>query len=168
MMNGKRLFLGLLTATVVIAPLADLKPTSARSITIANPKVDDVRLAQNVPVEIPFDPLEVGKAIADAVASAQNREGFLQGLKEQAIQEGINRGGGYNVMVFNLSQPYDATGIRNTQKFFQQFDYDGIPYGVWIFKAGTFINNGDGGFINWAFEGRFTRTGDQGHTVIFE
>jgi len=29
------------------------------------------------------------------------------------------------------------------------------------------VNQGDGGFINWAFEGRFTRTGKDGKTVVF-
>jgi hypothetical protein len=71
----------------------------------------------------------------------------------------------YNVMVFNMSQSYEKR-IKGV-KYFKQVNYQGVPYGVWIFKDGDFTNKGDGGFINWAFNGNFTRTGDQGHTVKF-
>lgn len=74
--------------------------------------------------------------------------------------------GSSNVMVFNMSQPYE----RNISeiKFFKQANYQGVFYGIWIFKSGTFTNKGDGGFINWAFNGRFQRSGKQGHTVTFQ
>jgi hypothetical protein len=74
--------------------------------------------------------------------------------------------GKYNVMVFNMSQPYNRN-IRGV-KFFKQANYQGVPYGIWIFEDGTFTNKGDGGFINWAFNGRFQRSGNQGHTVTFQ
>ena len=32
-------------------------------------------------------------------------------------------------------------------------------YEIWVFDSGTFSRAGDGGFINWAFEGCFTANG---------
>ena len=61
-------------------------------------------------------------------------------------------------MVFNLQQDYD-TDIRNTAEYFKRVEYDGIPYGIWIFEKGTFTNKGDGGWINWGFYGNFERDG---------
>ena len=52
-------------------------------------------------------------------------------------------------------------------KYYDQFTTASIPYGVWIFESGTFVNQGDGGFINWAFAGNCKRTGKDGKTVVF-
>jgi hypothetical protein len=43
--------------------------------------------------------------------------------------------------------------------------YDGVVYGVWIFEQGTFVNNGDGGYINWAAYGLINRVSDS--TMVF-
>jgi hypothetical protein len=65
-----------------------------------------------------------------------------------------------------MSQPYNRN-IRGV-KFFKQANLSGVPYGIWIFEDGTFTNKGDGGFINWLLNGRFQRSGNQGHTVTFQ
>ena len=43
----------------------------------------------------------------------------------------------------------------------------GRIYDYWIFRSGTFSNNGDMGYTNWAFSGRFKRTGRDGRDVTF-
>ena len=106
---------------------------------------------------------QLGLQINDLVVASKNRPGFVKGLMEQA---NYAAGGKYNVMVFNMSQDYDFSP-RGT-KFFKQKDYDGVYYGIWLFEDGTFTNKGDGGYINWAFSGKFQRTGKQGHTVNFQ
>lgn len=162
-MNAKRLFLGLLTATVVLTPLAALKPASAKTITIANPKANLIARGGGAGGAAPIavDPVQLGLQIDQVVVAAKNRGGFVKGAMEQAAFQA--KKGGYNVMVFNMSQDYD-TDIRNTAKFFKQVNYHGVPYGIWIFKKGKFTNKGDGGWINWAMYGNFTRNGK---TVTF-
>lgn len=162
-MNAKRLFLGLLTATVVLTPLAALKPATARTITTASPKANLIARGgggSGAP-QIAIDPVAIGKAIDEAVVASKNRGAFVVGVMEQAVP--VAKKGGYNVMVFNMRQGYD-TDIRNTAVFFKQVIYNKIPYGVWIFNNGTFTNKGDGGFINWAMYGNFKR---DGKTVTF-
>lgn len=69
----------------------------------------------------------------------------------------------YNVMVFNLSQNYDDRfkGVV----FYGSAVYSGITFGIWAFQSGEFTNNGDGGWINWAFRGWFERNGQH---VVFK
>lgn len=73
-------------------------------------------------------------------------------------------GGRRNVMVFNLQQRYSHNLVGDD---FRRASCNGVPFGVWTFRSGTFVNRGDGGFINWTFIGNFRRTGHQGGTVIF-
>ena len=65
-------------------------------------------------------------------------------------------------MVFNLSQGYH-NGLRGV-KFYGSANYHGVIYGIWVFESGQFTNQGDGGWINWAFKGWFDRNGQ---TVTF-
>lgn len=71
----------------------------------------------------------------------------------------------YDVMVMNLSQGHDPSGLQGVVGY-SDATYDGITYGVWIFESGTFVNEGDGGYINWAFFGVYDRP-DNGGTVHF-
>ncbi|MGW9019228.1 stress protein [Priestia megaterium] len=125
---------------------------------------DDTDSAQAAEVggEVAIDPVAIGQAIADAAKTADNRSGFVKGAREKAFYEA---GEQYNVIVMNLSQGYDEK--LNGIQYFDTVDYDGITYGVWVFEDGTFVNEGDGGYDNWAFRGWFERTGDDEKTVNF-
>lgn len=50
--------------------------------------------------------------------------------------------------------------------YYDSVEYDGITFGIWVFEDGTFVNNGDGGYINWTFVGSFDREEGSG-TVDF-
>lgn len=105
---------------------------------------------------VTIDPVAISQAIADAAKTAQNRDGFVKNLSYDAF---YNLGGQqYNAMVMNLSQPHDPSGLQGVLGY-ASGQYDGITYGIWIFEGGTFVNQGDGGYINWAFFGQFTRDG---------
>ncbi|MFB2350266.1 stress protein [Priestia megaterium] len=119
--------------------------------------------AAEVGGDVAIDPVAIGQAIADAAKTADNRSGFVKGAMEKAFFES---GQQYNVMVMNLSQGYNSDQLQGVQ-YFDTVDYDGITFGVWIFEEGTFINEGDGGYDNWAFRGWFERTGDDEKTVNF-
>lgn len=124
----------------------------------------DVVVAQRVTGEFSVNPVELGNTINDAIKTSRNRSGFVKGVMQSAYYNvGKQK---YNVMVFNLSQDHDATKLKGV-KAFKTANYDGVTYGIWIFKSGEFINKGHGGWINWAFKGRFQRTGKDGHHVKF-
>ncbi|MEA5603976.1 hypothetical protein [Nostoc sp. UHCC 0252] len=114
-------------------------------------------------VNVEVDALGIAEAIVSSAKTAQNREGFVKNLSETGFFQG---GQQYNVMVFNLSQGYTKNFNNGIKTYFSAV-YDGVIYGTWIFEDGEFTNEGDGGYINWAFQGWFERTGDQGHHVIF-
>ncbi len=115
-------------------------------------------------VGVDINPVDLGNTIANAVKTSQNRDGFVKNLCETAYNNlGHQK---YNVMVFNLSQAYDASGLRDVAGY-RSATYDHVVYGVWLFDSGRFVNKGDGGYINWCFKGSFKRSGNQGHTVDF-
>lgn len=66
----------------------------------------------------------------------------------------------------NLRQPHDDSRLRVAA--YKGFNYDGIDYGVYVITGGTFMNKGDGGFINWQFHGSYARNGEGGKIVMFK
>src|SRR5262249_17855268 len=106
--------------------------------------------------------LDLNKIVTDIVGTIganKNREAWVKTLLEQTKPR---TRGEYNEMWFNMQQNYDFNPPAGTFKFAQATFKGGltgnITYGVWVFSsAATFTNKGDGGFINWAFYGAFTR-----------
>ncbi|TSB47637.1 stress protein [Alkalicoccobacillus porphyridii] len=111
--------------------------------------------AQSPNVDITIDPVAIYDSISDAITSADNREGFVKAARETVK---FHTDYSLNVMVLNLSNDYDDSSYSGVH-YFDTFTYDGVIYGVWAFEEGTFVNNGDGGYINWAFYGWFDRDG---------
>lgn len=106
----------------------------------------------SVDINASVDVLGISKAISDAVHSGQDRASFVKNLMESTFYEA---GQQYNVMVFNLGQNYDDRfqGV----KFYGSAQYQNLIFGIWAFESGEFTNQGDGGWINWAFRGWFDR-----------
>jgi hypothetical protein len=119
----------------------------------------DVKIARRVTgsVGVNIDPVAAGIEIANAVKNSRNRSGFVKNLMNTAYYNiGKQK---YHVMVFNLSQDHSSK-LRGV-KYYSSATYDSVTYGIWIFESGEFVNKGDGGWINWAFRGRFKR--DRGY-----
>ncbi|WP_019503623.1 hypothetical protein [Pleurocapsa sp. PCC 7319] len=107
------------------------------------------------------DPVGIAELIMQRVGTDENRDAFVKAMVQETWQAYDQQ---YNVMVFNLNQEYDS---QIDQVDYKTVNYDGIPYGVWIFREGEFTNQGDGGYINWAFKGKFDREGEDGKHVKF-
>ncbi len=91
--------------------------------------------AKDVGLNIDVDLLGISNSIADAIKSAQNRDGFVKNLMESSFYASGQK---YNVMVFNLSQEYEDH--FNGVQFYGSAVYDGITYGIWVFEDGSFTN----------------------------
>jgi hypothetical protein len=113
-----------------------------------------------------FDLNKAIDEIVNALNAEKNREAWVKAVLEQTRSR---TKGKVNVMVFNMQQKFEFNPPNGTFKF-KQATFDGglggkITYGVWVFHSpAVFKNKGDGGFINWAFYGSFTRDGG---TVTF-
>jgi hypothetical protein len=113
--------------------------------------------------------LDLNKTVSDiagTISSVNNREAWVKTLMETVVSKTQGR---WNVMVFNMQQSFVFNPPPGAFKFTQATFKGGlggnITYGVWVFhSATTFQNKGDGGFINWAFYGVWTRNGG---TVAF-
>lgn len=109
--------------------------------------------AASVGVNFDLDVLGIASTISDSISSAQNRDAFVINLANTAFYAAGSR---YHVMVFNLNVEH-AHGLEGVQSY-GSASYDGIIFGIWVFEGGWFRNDGDGGYINWAFIGWFDRT----------
>ena len=109
-----------------------------------------------VNINVNIDVLGIAQAIANAVNADQDREGFVKNLMETSF---YSAGQQYNVMVFNLNQNYDDR-FNNVVFYGSTVFQGGVTYGIWAFESGEFTNQGDGGWINWAFRGWFERDGN--------
>lgn len=89
-------------------------------------------------------------------------------MRLAAYMYNIRHAGRYNILVMNtaLERYFTPQGIIERI----QVDYDSckerdiLQYEIVVFESGYLVNLGDGGYINWCFEGNFDRSGE---TVTF-
>lgn len=117
--------------------------------------------AQNVDVGLNLNVNSLYRKVSSAIRGQRNRAACVKAMREAAYTSARQRA---NVMVFNLNQNYRK---RLNKVVFRRFSCAGVSYGLWVFRSGTFINKGDGGYINWAFDGRWKRIGRDKKTVVF-
>jgi hypothetical protein len=154
----KKIVFGTTALLLTLVALGAVSPqrASAQDKTGGSSKASEA--AQLV---IDFDLNKAIDEIVGAINAEKNREAWVRAMLEQTRSR---TKGKVNVMVFNMQQSFDFNPPSGTFKF-KQATFDGgsggkITYGVWIFHSpAVFTNKGDGGFINWAFYGSFTRDG---------
>jgi hypothetical protein len=148
----KRTLAGSLAAAALAAGATLAAPTAAH----AEAETPSVTISKEDGVN--------GPAVANAISqiSTEDRGAFVS----EAVGKAFDADGGdYNVVMMNLSQGYDALGLEGV-KLYANVSWGSIHYGLWIVEAGTFENTGDGGYINWAFQGWYDRPSDG--TVVFK
>jgi hypothetical protein len=151
-------------ATLVAVPLA--AGTTASAAPAAPEASTSAKAAAEGPgsVDLISGYLGVANQILDVVVAQvetnQNREGWLQALQNAAWYQFDQ---GKNVMVIKADQyEGDLQGVQLDAVY----KYSGLPdMRVIVFDSGTVTNTGDGGYINWAFQGWWDRPSD--NTVVF-
>jgi hypothetical protein len=150
------------SAALVAVPAATLAPAQAAD---ASTQQSQKAAAQGPgSVDLISGYLGVANQILDVVVAQvetnNNREGWLQALQNAAWFQFDE---GKNVMVIKADQ-YEGN-LQGVQ-LDAIYKYPGLPdMRVLVFDSGTVTNTGDGGYINWAFQGWFDRTSDS--TVEF-
>ncbi|QBI54066.1 stress protein [Streptomonospora litoralis] len=150
--------IGAATAAGVLAPaqLAAAEPAASAPHAPAA-----ATQAQTMGVRIDLGSAVVGitdkiySIAVNAIERSQNRSGYVKSLTEGAFYDA---GQTYNVMVVKADHPYSHD--------LDNIVYDGTVHAsgyptfrVLVFDSGVFTNEGDGGYINWAFKGWFDRSG---------
>jgi hypothetical protein len=72
-----------------------------------------------------------------------------------------------NVMIVHSAHDQNFQGCTHVHYEFQLFGGRTQGYEVYVFHSGTFKLNGDGGFINWCYDGNYTKDSDDGHQLTF-
>jgi len=145
--------------TAVPSRHADVAPSEKQRAAVhAAPTLASVRAAA---VNFDIDVNGLINTIAGAISASKDRGAFVRSTLDKVRYYRMKNGrqviSDYNVMVFNR-QVRHSSRLRGVE-LYRDFQYQGITYGVWIFDSGWFRNEGDGGWINWAFSGSFDRDG---------
>lgn len=147
------------TKAAVVASLAALAMLGAvvpaQAGTAGEQRVAAVA-AERPAVTVHLDDGANGFQVANAISqiSEDNRGAFVERSVGEAFRVSGSR---FNVIMMNLSQGYSQRLER--VRFYANIQYGSVHYGLWIAEAGEFTNHGDGGYINWAYRGWFTRSG---------
>merc|ERR1711934_1319992 len=84
------------------------------------------------------------------------------GTRRAAATAWRKYGGKYNVMCILAGNSYNIDQLKGRQAT-EAIYIGGYKYMIYVFHSGLFVNYGDGGYVNWAFRGKFTRTGGSVH-----
>jgi uncharacterized protein involved in copper resistance len=156
------LALGVATAAMVAVPVATAAPALAadQAPDRAQAPRAQVAAAQGPgSVDLISGYLGVANQILDIVVAQvetdDNREGWLQALQNAAWYQFDES---KNVMVIKADQYQgDLQGVQLDAVY----KYPGLPdMRVLVFDSGSVTNTGDGGYINWAFQGWWDRPSD--------
>lgn len=92
-----------------------------------------------------------------------DRAAWVQRMTHHVFSE--RHKGSHNVIVINdkLKYTFHAKGIleRFLINYYSKSIAGLVPYAVVVFTEGTLLNMGDGGDINWDWQGNFIRTGNK-------
>jgi hypothetical protein len=114
-----------------------------------------------IPLRIYSDQLGIGARLANEMQHVNDRAAFVQNFRDKGFTLAGSR---YNVMVFSAGQPHvpSLLGVKlqadTTLPFGSVIPWP-LTYKIWIFEEGDFLNQGDGGYINWGFKGWFDQNG---------
>ncbi|KAJ7578158.1 hypothetical protein C8J56DRAFT_357352 [Mycena floridula] len=108
--------------------------------------------------------------ISDIKDEKKNREIFVKNLLAGLVSKNPK----FNYMIIHPKHTASWAGTAGKDWHKEHVECDTIRllkktigYDIYAGQAGEVVLQGDGSFINWAFQGRFTRSGNQGHTVKF-
>ncbi|KAJ7572757.1 hypothetical protein C8J56DRAFT_1174761 [Mycena floridula] len=108
--------------------------------------------------------------ISDIKDERKNREMFVKNLLAGLVA----KNSAFNYMIIHPKHTAKWEGVAGKDWHKEHVECDTIRllkktigYDIYAGKKGVVELQGDGSFINWAFQGRFTRTGNQGHVVTF-
>ena len=144
------------------------QPTTAMTQEEINQRIADHLSAQksaedsgvDVGVDLDIDVNALINSIVgwvnDAIHGNAEREAFVKTMLE-TVTSSIS--GKHNIMIFNMQQGFGFNPDW-TSTWFTSQNYQGIQFGIWVFRGPVqFVNQGDGGWINWGFFGSFNRNG---------
>jgi len=155
----KRVSAAVIGAVAVVGVLAPAATAAAEPATRSAPKAAASAQAESVKLDVVTATLNISNRIFDIVVQAieqnQNRSGYVKSLVEGAFYDADQA---HNVMVIKADHPYTTENLENVV-YDATVHGDGYPsFRVLVFDSGVITNEGDGGYINWAFRGWFDRS----------
>ncbi|GAU90340.1 hypothetical protein RvY_02769 [Ramazzottius varieornatus] len=112
-----------------------------------------------------LETLEVFKEVRSLITTSRNRKAFVQSALHKVYCDKEVQGK-YNVLVVNLQKiPQWTNGKPEGWKAYEDFTYDEIIFGIYVFESGEFHyygRNGKGSPKNLAFQGKIAECSPEG------
>ncbi|KAG2416183.1 hypothetical protein HFD88_007376 [Aspergillus terreus] len=152
----------LLVGIIALLTIAVRKKQRARAITTAghvnHPRSDEKQPSSNAP-----PPFELDTGLQTILSAEANRLFRGDWVIRLAGHFYARHGKRYNVLVINaaIEKIFMPEGVvEKFQTVYRNKDAKSpVTYEVYVFKRGTLVNMGDGGYINWCFFGQLDRSG---------
>jgi hypothetical protein len=103
---------------------------------------------------------ELPAEVTNSDSPAYDRSTWVRRINGHVFEQ--RHKGRHNVLTINTELEYYLSMRECIEEFnVPYWDSDGrkIVYRIVVFDKGELVNLGDGGFINWMFEGSYVRTG---------
>lgn len=165
------LFMSLLVTSIILSYIAILltvriRQRRSRNAETGTPTKESPSYSDGDLVSAPFyvdvNPADTGLS-SSVVQSDIDRASWVLRMTQHVFTE--RHLGCHNVVVINddLEHYFKPEGV--VEKFLIKFHNSKrpwtVPYSVVVFRKGTLLNLGDGGDINWDWQGNFTRSGNK-------
>ena len=145
-----------------------LLPVALTSVTAAAEAGQAIQTVAEAAPEIANAITSVIQTATDA-ANAKTSQDNIRTAFTQGILVSVGQAKpGYAILVdFTAHDPSGLQGVDSiTSVSCPVSPSSTLSYILYIFKNGTFIQTGDGGYINWAFSGNFRRTNAKKKTTL--
>jgi len=101
------------------------------------------------------------QGIAGGVQASNADKQFRTGWTQQQLAQIAGQNSGKNVMIVYPKHTANFQGSQQSQLVCTcPNSKQNINYDCYVFDSGHFVLQGDGGYLNWAFQGSFKRNGD--------
>ena len=99
--------------------------------------------------------------VAGLVSNNSNDQNFRNGWTQSQLGPLATANPNKNIMIVFPPHDQNFTRSQYSQLLCKTPSGQTLSYDCYVFDAGDFTLKGDGGFLNWAFQGNFTRNGNK-------
>jgi hypothetical protein len=158
-------FLAWATCSVIVFALFFLVRTVFAHLRASNPKalpVTTYSVEEKTAETPPTKNEELPRSITQSNEDSIDRGEWVRRLTCHIYAQ--RHGSRYNVLTIHTRIAHEFTPEGVVERFFLTYTNSktaqDIPYDVVVFRKGKLKRFGDGGYINWCFEGNFDRLDD--------
>ncbi|KAG6902767.1 hypothetical protein C0995_011915 [Termitomyces sp. Mi166 len=151
----------------------DIQPNSFRK-TILDRSITEAEVERRQVAQVVRVAVKIITKIVDKVKEGINRDKKARGeFTKFVVDEGRKSHPEFNWIACHTKHRTKFTGVKGKDWGHDHHEFDikvggTIGYEIYFAREGEFWNEGDGGYLNWAYSGFFTHDGKRNNHVVFK